>query len=93
MISLYCSIVTYGPQEIRKFRKCMFSPKKKEKESVCLYWIALPKFYIEAQSFCKLTHACFRWADFKTESRAPKTIFNRNYLYLLNYLSCYILIK
>ena len=77
----------------QKIQKVYVFTQKKEKESVCLYWTALPKFYIEAQSFCMLTRACFRWADFKTESRGPKTIFNRNYLYLLNYLSCYILIK
>lgn len=80
------------PKKLENLESVCFY-QKKEEESVCLYWTALPKFYIEAQSFCMLTRACFRWADFKTESRGPKTIFNRNYLYLLNYLSCYILIK
>ena len=75
------------PKKLENLESVCFHPKKR-KRSVCLYWTALPKFYIEAQSFCKLTHAYFRWPDFKTESEAQRLYSTGITYILLNYLSC-----
>ena len=74
----------------QKIQKVYVFTQKKEKEVYVFIGLLYPNSILRPKV---LTHACFRWVDFKTESRGPKTIFNRNYLYLLNYLSCYILIK
>lgn len=51
MISLYCSIVTYGPQEIRKFRKCMFSPQKKKKKVYVFIGLLYPNSILRPKVF------------------------------------------
>ena len=48
---LYCSIVTYGPQEIRKFRKCMFLPKKRRSKVYVFIGLLYPNSILRPKVF------------------------------------------